>query len=50
MTSLVFRQLFCRTMCTYTFLVGDGETCVLIDPVDAHVDRDLRCPPPLRVT
>ena len=40
---MIFRQLFDRVSCTYTYLLGDeasGEA-VLIDPVREHVDRDL---------
>ena len=39
---MIFRQLFDRESCTYTYLLGDKETgdAVLIDPVREHVDRD----------
>ncbi len=39
---MVFRQLFDRETCTYTYLLADEETgeAVLIDPVREHVDRD----------
>ncbi len=41
---MIFRQLFDRTSCTYTYLLGDENTgeAVLIDPVDTLVDRDLQ--------
>jgi glyoxylase-like metal-dependent hydrolase (beta-lactamase superfamily II) len=41
---MIFRQLFDRESCTYTYLVGDDATgeAVLIDPVREHVDRDVR--------
>eukprot|EP00038_Savillea_parva_P006484 m.164073 g.164073 ORF g.164073 m.164073 type:complete len:392 (-) comp12376_c0_seq1:380-1555(-) len=40
---LIFRQLFDRESCTYTYLLADAKTkeAVLIDPVDTLVDRDL---------
>ena len=40
---MIFRQLFDRESCTYTYLLGDEETreAVLIDPVREHVDRDI---------
>ena len=41
---MIFRQLFDRVTCTYTYLLGDeasGEA-VLIDPVREHVERDLQ--------
>lgn len=40
---MIFRQLFDRVSCTYTYLLGDeasGEA-VLIDPVREHLERDL---------
>jgi len=39
---LVFRQLFDRESCTYTYLLGDAETrdAVLIDPVFELAERD----------
>ena len=42
--SLLFRQLFDRTSCTYTYLLAHLtiRTAVLIDPVDTHIDRDLK--------
>lgn len=41
---MIFRQLFDRTSCTYTYLLGDEDTgeAVLIDPVDTLVERDLQ--------
>ena len=40
---MIFRQLFDRQSCTYTYLLADGETkdAVLIDPVREQVDRDI---------
>ncbi len=39
---MLFRQLFDRESCTYTYLLGDEESgeAVLIDPVREHVERD----------
>ena len=39
---MIFRQLFDRETCTYTYLLADEETreAVLIDPVREHVERD----------
>ena len=39
----LFRQLFDRETCTYTYILGDQETreAVIIDPVFELVDRDL---------
>ena len=41
---MIFRQLFDRDTCTYTYLLGDEETgdAVLIDPVLENVERDLQ--------
>ncbi len=41
---MIFRQLFDRDTCTYTYLLGDEQTgdAVLIDPVLENVDRDLQ--------
>ena len=41
---MIFRQLFDRETCTYTFIVGDKESkkAVIIDPVIELIDRDLR--------
>ena len=41
---MIFRQLFDRESCTYTYLLGEeasGE-CVLVDSVIDHVERDVR--------
>lgn len=40
---MIFRQLFDRQSCTYTYLLADPETraAVIIDPVVEMVDRDL---------
>lgn len=42
-STLIFRQLFERESCTYSYLLADAETRegVLIDPVDKTVDRDI---------
>ena len=39
---MIFRQLFDRDSCTYTYLLGDADTgdAVLIDPVRELVERD----------
>merc|ERR1719473_648434 len=39
---LIFRQLFDRSSCTYTYLLGAGGTGVLVDPVNTKVERDLQ--------
>jgi len=41
---MIFRQLFDRDSCTYTYLLGDPDTgeAVLVDPVVELVDRDLQ--------
>lgn len=41
---MIFRQLFDRESCTYTYLLGDESTreAVLIDPVVELVERDLQ--------
>jgi len=41
---MLFRQLFDRTSCTYTYLLADPDSgeAILIDPVDTHVERDLQ--------
>jgi len=36
---MIFRQLFDRTSCTYTYLVASGGEACLIDPVLEQVDR-----------
>ncbi|MEC7948956.1 MAG: MBL fold metallo-hydrolase [Myxococcota bacterium] len=40
---MIFRQLFDRESCTYTYLLADPETreALLIDPVRAQVERDV---------
>ncbi|KAJ0102772.1 hypothetical protein Patl1_04996 [Pistacia atlantica] len=44
-SKLLFRQLFERESCTYTYLLADvshpDKPALLIDPVDRTVDRDL---------
>ena len=37
---MIFRQLFDRETCTYTYLLADGCEAVLIDPVREQVNRD----------
>jgi len=41
---MIFRQLFDRESCTYTYVLGDEGTgkAILIDPVRELVDRDLQ--------
>jgi len=41
---MIFRQLFDRESCTYTYLLGDPQSglALLIDPVVENVDRDLQ--------
>mmetsp|Transcript_21390 Transcript_21390/g.34844 ORF Transcript_21390/g.34844 Transcript_21390/m.34844 type:complete len:232 (-) Transcript_21390:2118-2813(-) len=41
---MIFRQLFDRESCTYTYLIGDeaSRNAVLIDPVIEHVARDTK--------
>jgi len=42
-SSLLFRQLFDRESCTYTYVLSDrNRAAVIIDPVLEHVDRDAR--------
>lgn len=38
------KQLFDEDSSTYTYLIWDTETkdCVLVDPVDIQVERDLK--------
>ncbi len=40
---MIFRQLFDRETCTYTYLLADGESreAVLIDSVREHLERDM---------
>ena len=42
--TVIFRQLFDRETCTYTYLLADPESrdALLIDPVKELVDRDLQ--------
>ena len=49
---LVFRQLFDRESCTYTYLLGDAATkeAVLIDPVVELVARDVEIAKELGLT
>jgi sulfur dioxygenase len=37
---LIFRQLLDPASSTYTYLLGDSEQAVLIDPVFEHEQRD----------
>jgi glyoxylase-like metal-dependent hydrolase (beta-lactamase superfamily II) len=41
---MIFRQLFDRESCTYTYLIADenAKVCALVDPVKEHVARDLQ--------
>lgn len=41
---MIFRQLFDRVSCTYTYLLGDAPSgeAVLIDPVAETVERDMQ--------
>lgn len=50
--ALVFRTLFDRVSCTYTYLLADTRTgaAVLIDPVDTLVDRDVQLLSDLRLS
>ncbi|XP_072356618.1 persulfide dioxygenase ETHE1, mitochondrial-like [Scyliorhinus torazame] len=43
-TGLLFRQLFEKVSCTYTYLLADVETkeAIVIDPVRETADRDIR--------
>jgi glyoxylase-like metal-dependent hydrolase (beta-lactamase superfamily II) len=38
---MVFEQLFDEESSTYTYLIGDGGVCALVDPVRERLDRDL---------
>ena len=40
--SLIFKQLFERESCTYTYLIADSETkeTAIIDAVDIMIERD----------
>jgi sulfur dioxygenase len=46
---MLFRQLFDRESCTYTYLLADEREAVLIDPVLQHVDRDAQIIQELRL-
>lgn len=48
----MFRQLFDRDTCTYTYLLADSQTreALLIDPVLEHVERDTRLLAELNLT
>jgi len=41
---MIFRQLFDRESCTYTYLVGEekAKVAAIVDPVREHVARDLQ--------
>ena len=39
---MIFRQLFDRTSCTYTYLVANGGEACLIDPVLEQADRYIK--------
>ncbi len=39
---MIFRQLFDRETCTYTYLLADGGEALLIDPVLELVERDVQ--------
>lgn len=43
-SKLIFRQLFDRESCTYTYLIADPHTrqAILVDPVLEQLDRDLQ--------
>ena len=40
--SLIFKQLFERESCTYTYLIADSETkeAAIVDAVDIMIERD----------
>lgn len=40
--SLIFRQLFDRESCTYSYLIGSRGSAILVDPVLEQVERDLQ--------
>ncbi len=48
---MIFRQLFDRESCTYTYLLADEQTreAVLIDPVRELIDRDAQVVAELRL-
>lgn len=39
---MIFEQLFDPESSTYTYLIGDGKVCALIDPVREQLERDLQ--------
>ena len=41
--SLIFKQLFERESCTFTYLIADSETkeAAIVDPVDIMLERDI---------
>ena len=41
--SLIFKQLFERESCTFTYLIADSETkeAAIVDPVDIMIERDI---------
>lgn len=41
---MIFRQLFDRETCTYTYLLADADSreAILIDPVREHLQRDMQ--------
>ncbi|XRA96757.1 sulfur dioxygenase [Pycnococcus provasolii] len=46
---MLFRQLFDRESCTYTYLLADGGEGILIDPVKELVERDVEVAQQLNV-
>lgn len=42
LNNMIFKQLFDRESCTYTYVLGCKETkeAIIIDPVLEHVERD----------
>ena len=40
--SLIFKQLFERESCTYTYLIADSDSkeAAIVDAVDIMIDRD----------
>ena len=48
---MLFRQLFDRTSCTYTYLICDRQTtAILVDPLIEKVERDLKLLQELNLT
>jgi glyoxylase-like metal-dependent hydrolase (beta-lactamase superfamily II) len=39
---VIFEQLFDPESSTYTYLIGDGQVCALVDPVREQLERDLQ--------